>query len=56
MPPSGPAEIAVIDVGASSRMYGNLANHMTTTLDLEVELVIAAKKRAAGLKLHDPPR
>lgn len=27
-------------------MYGNMANHMTTTLDLEDELVIAAKKRA----------
>jgi len=29
---------------------------MKATLDLEDELVIAAKKRAAGLKLHDPPR
>ena len=28
-------------------MYGNMGNHMKTTLDLEDELVIAAKKRAA---------
>jgi hypothetical protein len=28
-------------------MYGNMGNHMKTTLDLDDELVIAAKKRAA---------